>query len=70
MKQASDAAGTRLLDVLDIHYYSESARVGAEDRVQSVRTLYEAGFAENSWIGKWCQANVPILPTVQKSIDT
>lgn len=69
MKQASDKEGTRLLDVLDIHYYSESARVSAEDRVQSVRTLYEKGFAENSWIGQWCQENVPILPTVQASID-
>lgn len=69
MKQASDKEGTRLLDVLDIHYYSESARVSAEDRVQSVRTLYEKDFAENSWIGQWCQKNVPILPTVQASID-
>lgn len=70
MKKASDEAGIRLLDVLDIHYYSESARVGVEDRLQSVRTLYEKGFVENSWIGQWCQENVPILPTVQKSIDT
>ena len=70
MKQAGDAAGMRLLDVLDIHYYSESARLGPEDRVQSVRTLYEKGFAENSWIGKWCQSSIPILPTVQRSIDT
>ncbi len=69
MKKASDANGTRLLDVLDIHYYSESARVGAEDRVQSVRTLYEKGFVENSWIGQWCQQNVPILPTIKASID-
>ncbi len=69
MKQASDAAGVRLLDVLDIHYYSESSRNGAEDRLQSVRTLYEKGFVENSWIGQWCQTNIPILPTVQASID-
>lgn len=69
MKKASDECGTRLLDVLDIHYYSESARVGAEDRVQSVRTLYEEGFSENSWIGEWCMQNVPILPTIQASID-
>lgn len=55
MKQASEEEGVRLLDVLDIHYYSESARNGAEDRVQSVRTLYEEGFVENSWIGQWCQ---------------
>ena len=70
MKKASDECGTRLLDVLDIHYYSESARNTAEDRVQSVRTLYEEGFSENSWIGQWCMENVPILPTVKKSIDT
>lgn len=69
MKKAEDACGTRLLDVLDIHYYSESARNGAEDRLQSVRTLYEEGFSENSWIGQWCMENVPILPTVQASID-
>lgn len=69
MKKASDKEGARLLDVLDIHYYSESARVSAEDRVQSVRTLYEKGFVENSWIGQWCQQNVPILPTIQASID-
>lgn len=69
MKKAEDENGKRLLDVLDIHYYSESAREGAEDRVQSVRTLYEKGFAENSWIGMWCQSNIPILPTIQKSID-
>lgn len=69
MKQASDKAGVRLLDVLDIHYYSESAKNGAEDRVQSVRTLYEKDFAEKSWIGEWCQENIPILPTIQASID-
>ncbi|MBO4523083.1 MAG: glycoside hydrolase [Ruminococcus sp.] len=70
MKKASEENGTRLLDVLDIHYYSESARNGIDDRLQSVRTLYEDGFVENSWIGQWCMENVPILPTVKKSIDT
>jgi len=70
MKQASDEAGTRLLDVLDIHYYSESVKSGKpEDILQSVRTLYEKGFKEDSLIGKWCQENVPILPTIQTSID-
>ncbi len=69
MCQASEEAGVRLLDVLDIHYYSESASVSAEDRVQSVRTLYEEGFSENSWIGQWCMHNLPLLPTIQESID-
>ncbi|MDD7518105.1 glycoside hydrolase family 44 protein [Ruminococcus flavefaciens] len=69
MHKASEESGTRLLDVLDIHYYSESARNGIDDRLQSVRTLYEKGFSENSWIGQWCMQNVPILPTIQASID-
>lgn len=69
MHKASEESGVRLLDVLDIHYYSESARNGIEDRLQSVRTLYEEGFSENSWIGQWCMENVPILPTIQASID-
>ena len=69
MRLASEAAGVRLLDVLDIHYYSESARVGFDDRLQAVRTLYEDGFRENSWIGQWRQHNLPLLPLVQASIS-
>jgi len=38
--------------------------------MQSVRTLYEEGFIEDSWIGQWFQQDLPILPNVQKSIDT
>ena len=68
MRKASEEAGVRLLDVLDIHYYSESARVGFADRLQAVRTLYEPGFRENSWIGQWRQHNLPLLPLVQQSI--
>lgn len=83
MNKASEAAGVRLLDVLDIHYYTEmkgDCRVNqcndsshiacAEARMQSVRTLYEEGFIEDSWIGQWFQQDLPILPNVQKSIDT
>lgn len=83
MNKASEKAGVRLLDVLDIHYYTEmkgdcrvnqcndSSHVAcAEARMQSVRTLYEEGFIEDSWIGQWFQQDLPILPNVQKSIDT
>ncbi|MBE6849699.1 MAG: glycoside hydrolase [Ruminococcus sp.] len=82
MKKASDEAGVRLLDVLDIHYYTEmtgdcrvnqctnSSHVAcAEARMQSVRSLYEEGFVENSWIGQWFSQDLPILPIVQASID-
>ncbi len=82
MKKASDEADVRLLDVLDIHYYSEArgqCRVTectdsshtecTKARLQSVRSLYEEGFVEDSWIGQWGKENLPILPNVQKSID-
>lgn len=82
MKNASEEAGVRLLDVLDIHYYPEAkgdCRVSqctdpthtkcAEARMQSVRTLYEEGYIEDSWIGQWGKENLPMLPKVQESID-
>ena len=70
MRKASEEAGVRLLDALDIHYYSESARVGAEDRLQAVRSLYEEGFYENSWIGQWRKNRLPLLPNLIRSIET
>lgn len=62
MKSASDADGRRLLDVLDLHFYSEArgcnVRVtgtGTGDclvaaRVQAPRSLWDPGYVETSWI--------------------
>lgn len=84
MKKESDRAGKRLLDVLDIHFYTEAkgpcgtrssnctnyVEEGCLDaRMQSTRTLYEEGYIENSWIGQWGKEFLPILPNIQKSID-
>lgn len=69
MREASEESGIRLLDVLDVHYYSESARTGSADRLHSARTLYEPGFRENSWIGQWGGKFLPILPRIQQSIE-
>ncbi|MBE6851141.1 MAG: glycoside hydrolase [Ruminococcus sp.] len=82
MNKASEEAGVRLLDALDIHYYSEArgqCRVTEctdsthtdciKARLQSVRSLYEEGYIEDSWIGQWGKENLPILPNVQASID-
>ncbi|MBR6616993.1 MAG: glycoside hydrolase [Oscillospiraceae bacterium] len=82
MNKASEEAGVRLLDALDIHYYSEArgqCRVTEctdsshtdciKARLQSVRSLYEEGYVEDSWIGQWGKENLPILPNVQASID-
>jgi hypothetical protein len=80
MKKASDQAGKRLIDVLDIHWYPEAkgrARIiddtatTAEDRaarVQAPRSLWDNTYKEKSWI---TQSGAPInlLPRIQASID-
>jgi hypothetical protein len=83
MRQTEAEEGRRLLDVLDLHYYSEAQngqnqRVSfgnqtdddsAHTRVQSVRSLWDASYTENSWIGQWFSRFLPLLPRVQASID-
>lgn len=72
MKKASDAAGKRLLDVLDIHWYSEAngdariteaAATSAKDRearVQAPRSLWDSAYTETSWISKWATPKQPV----------
>lgn len=82
MQEEEEKAGKRLIDAIDLHYYSEdtgTCRVTnctdnthtdcVAARVQAPRSLYDATYIENSWIGQWCQAYLPILPTVQDSIE-
>lgn len=83
MKKAEEETGVRLLDVLDVHYYSEAysennhrvsfdgdiSRETQYARVQSTRTLYYAGYRENSWIQQWASGFLPVLPKLQKSIE-
>ena len=84
MKLASSAQGKRLLDVLDIHYYSEDGVpnvgnvVNIEDynnielnkvRMQAARTLWDGTYTENSWIGQFSTQYTPLLPTIQASIN-
>jgi mannan endo-1,4-beta-mannosidase len=83
MKSASTIAGRRLLDVLDIHWYSEANgngervvgaqdpanRANAEARMQAPRTLYDSTYTEDSWIGTWFSAYLPLVPELQKSIN-
>jgi hypothetical protein len=84
MKAASESDGRRLLDVFDFHYYPEatggSVRITAQTdytnnecnkaRIQAPRTLWDSTYTEDSWIGQWCKSYLPLLPTMQKSIDT
>lgn len=83
MKNASEDKGVRLLDVLDIHYYTEAKGACGERscnhydnddcvqaRLDSVRSLYDAKYREDSWITDTGAEFFPLLPNLLQSIDT
>jgi hypothetical protein len=67
LKTTSESQGRRLLDVLDLHFYSEATGGGtrvivqnntaavAAARVQAPRSLWDSSYKENSWITTCCQ---------------
>lgn len=81
---ASEQSGQRLLDAYDIHWYPEisaggyritdSASNSSLDankvRMQAPRSLWDPSYTEDSWIGTWYSAFLPVLPRLQQSIDT
>jgi len=81
MRLAEISSGKRLLDVLDIHWYPEAmgdnritqtnANTTADKlaRVQAPRTLWDNNYTENSWIGQWFGAYLPLIPRIKSSID-
>ncbi len=82
MKKAGDSSGKRLLDVLDIHYYTEAKGECGERscshydndgcikaRLDSVRSLYDGNYRENSWITDTGAEFFPLLPNIKQSID-
>lgn len=81
MAAASQKAGHRLVDVLDLHWYPEATGdhriTSAEattakdktERLQTTRTLWDKEYKENSWIAQWHSSFLPLLPKVQASID-
>ncbi len=82
MKKAGEKQGRRLLDVLDLHFYTEAKGVCGERscnhydndgcvqaRLDSTRSLYEEGYKENSWIVDTGAEFFPLLPNVRQSID-
>ena len=84
MKLASDSSGQRLLDVLDIHWYPEArgngerivwatnptAQANALARMQAPRTLWDSTYIEESWIGEWGTAHLPLIPKLKESIHS
>jgi len=82
MKQASQSAGKRLLDTLDVHWYPEAQGGGQrivfgtgnadtqKARVQAPRSLWDSTYLEDSWIATSFPSYLPIIPQLQSSIDT
>jgi hypothetical protein len=81
MKQAESAAGKRLLDVLDLHWYPEArgnnvriteadtSDAVAEARVQAPRSLWDPTYTETSWITQWStQGPVRLIPRMMDKI--
>ncbi|RKN70600.1 glycoside hydrolase family 44 protein [Paenibacillus ginsengarvi] len=76
LKQASDyekkPGGVRLVDYLDIHYYSQESAVPTEDespeaakrRFQSLKTLFDDRFVDQSWI----QEPIRLIPRMKEMI--
>lgn len=84
MKKAEDKAGIRLLDVLDVHFYTEAKGECGERscnhydregcvtaRLNSTRTLWDGSYREDSWIADSGsgQKFIPILPSINESIE-
>lgn len=80
MSKASAQTGTRLLDVLDLHFISEARSVllepivgtdsvlANEERMQAPRILWDANYTENSSSAILYKQHTPIIPTIQASI--
>jgi hypothetical protein len=81
MASASAAAGHRLLDVLDIHWYPEATGGGVRitegktqpavvaARLQAPRSLWDSTYTETSWITNKIHGSINLLPTLQRTID-
>ena len=80
LRAQSQAAGRRLLDVLDIHWYPENdeamgwglrdgdtSRAVAIDRMQRPRAFWDSAYVEPTWIGHWFSP-VALIPNLQTYI--
>jgi mannan endo-1,4-beta-mannosidase len=84
-RRASEQAGVRLLDVLDVHWYPYSRRGDlfrtedpslASALLDAPRSLSEAGFSEDSWVPRALPVvsggegvTLPLLPSLQRLVD-
>lgn len=83
MRKAEEESGVRLLDALDIHYYTEAKgecgersckhytrEACVQARFNSVRSLWDETYEEDSWITKDAGGTFfPLIPNIKESID-
>ncbi len=81
MNEASRLAGTRLLDVLDVHYHTEATNglleqvINGTDtfshntRMQAPRIFWDSNYTENSTIAILHTQHLPLIPTLEASIN-
>lgn len=81
MRQRSEQRGERLLDVLDVHYYTEamtplgvSILTGTDEysnayRMQAVNTLWDPDYTENSVTVLMNKQYTPVIPTLKASVS-
>lgn len=81
MNEASRASGTRLLDVLDIHYHTQATNgllqsiidnndtFSNNTRMQAPRILWDSSYTENSTIAILYTQHLPLIPTLEASIN-
>ncbi len=71
LAEREKATGTRLLDVLDLHFYPAAEGVydnaktdlaGTELRLRSTRALWDPSYRDESWIGE----NIQLIPRMKQ----
>ena len=68
MAKAEQETGKRLLDVFDVHYYSQDCSTD-DGALQAARSLYDPSYHENSWLQQEPFKNYfPFITKLQESI--
>lgn len=76
LKEHEEKTGTKILDVLDVHFYPQAEKMGvgleggtepADNaiRLRSTRGLWDAGYTDESWI----KEPIRLLPRLHELID-
>lgn len=68
MAKADKENGKRLLDVIDVHYYSQGIN-SDDDILQAARSLYDPEYEENSWLMPWGKSYFPFITRIKESVD-